>query len=224
MDNSTGLRIAGAGIHVSGRELNARSNTLGEFSITANPGDSIHIRKEGYTNYSQKINAASDLFIKLQPVIRLTEVTVTSQTKKQEMDEIKKQYRKKGSYYEGKPPLLSYIFTPLTALYELVGKTPRQARRFNNYYNRELQETEIDRRFNRFTVGKYSGFDGMDLQNFMENYRPQYSELIGWDEYKLLLYIKNSAQKFVSNGKPAGKFALPVLPKAPDLSIKMKEN
>ena len=80
------------------------------------------------------------------------------------MDELREQYRKKGSYYAGKPPLLSYIFQPLTALYELVGKTPGQARRFNAYYNTELQQSEIDRRFNSYNIRTITGLEGIDLK------------------------------------------------------------
>ncbi|MEO8794930.1 MAG: hypothetical protein ABI390_05650 [Daejeonella sp.] len=223
MDKESYLRIADAGIFTPSDKLLGKSNSLGEFSILASKGDSIIIRKNGYTDYYFNIESSADLIIRLQPIIRLSEVIVTSQTKKQELDEIKKQYRKKGSYYSGKPPLLSFIFSPLTAIYELIGKTPRQARRFNNFYNYELQQTEIDRRFNKFSVQKYSGFEGKDLHNFMDNYRPEFSQIYSWDEYQLISYIKNSAAKFVAQGKPESKLALPVLPKAPDLRVKIKE-
>ena len=223
LDKNTNLRISDAGIYSKGNKLLGKSNMLGEFAFATNRGDSISFKKEGYTEYQIEILTSDDLFIKLQPVIRLSEVKIISQTKKQELDEIKMQYRKKGVFYEGKPPLLSYIFNPLTALYEVFGKTPGQARRFNNFYYRELEETEISRRFNGFAVYKYSKLEGRDLQNFMDNYRPEYLQLAGWDDYQLGVYIKNSVKKFVEAGKPSAKL-LPVLPKAPDLSVKTKQN
>lgn len=222
-DKTTGLRIADAGIYNKANKLLSKSNMIGEFSLRAALGDSISIRKDGFTEYYLTILSSADLVIILIPIIRLTEVRITSQTKKQELDEIKKQYRSKGSFYGGKPPILSYIFSPLTALYELVGKTPGQARRFNKFYYRELEQEEIDRRFNSYTIKKYSGLDGAGLQNFMDNYRPEYSQLAGWDEYQLGIYIKNSAKKYIAEGMPASKLVLPVLPKAPDLRITIKE-
>ena len=129
-------------------------------------------------------------------------------------------YRRKGSYYAGKPPLLSYIFTPLTALYELVGKTPGQARRFNRYYSREIQESEIDRRFNPHTVNILTGYEGADLRNFVETYRPNFVQIVSWADYDLVNYIKRSSLTFESAGRPAAK-ALPKLPRAPDLKEKI---
>jgi hypothetical protein len=222
-DKNTSLRVADAGIYNKANRLLSKSNMFGEFSISANLGDSISISKEGYTQYYLHVFSSGDLIIILTPVIQLSEVRITSQTKKQELDEIKKQYRGKGSFYAGKPPVLSYIFSPLTALYELVGKTPGQARRFNKFYYRELEQEEINRRFNSYTIKKYSELDGKDLQNFMDNYRPEYLQLAGWDEYQLGIYIKNSAKKYIDEGKPASKLVLPTLPKAPDLRVDIKE-
>ncbi|HUH32581.1 MAG TPA: hypothetical protein VLZ28_01430, partial [Daejeonella sp.] len=187
------------------------------FTIPALVGDTLKISKEGFTDQSVVVSSYQDLVIHLSKPIMLNQVTVTGQSKKQELDEIKREYRRKGSYYAGKPPLLSYVFTPLTAIYELIGKTPGQAKRFNQYYSRELQDSEIDRRFNASTVRPLTLYEGRDLQNFLESYRPGFNELSGWADYDLVKYVRESATAFEAAGKPAPK-ALPKLPKAPDLS------
>ena len=116
--------------------------------------------------------------------------------------------------------MLAYFFRPLTALYELIGKTPAQARRFNQYYIKELQESEIDRRFSAYAITKVTGLEGADLKNFMIIYRPDYQYIAKFDEYAMINYIKKSLQLYNDAGRPKAIRSLPPLPKAPDLSEK----
>lgn len=213
-------RVSNAKISNSARQRSAQTDGLGVFTIEAGIGDTIKVSKDGYTEQTIIVSSLKDILIQLAKPILLSEVRVTGQTKKQELDEVKKQYRKKGSYYSGKPPVLAYIFTPLTALYELVGKTPGQARRFNSYYSREVQESEIDRRFNAVTVRGLTSYEGKDLSNFLQIYRPQYQAIAGWADYDLVNYIRKSVLAFESAGRPEAP-SLPKLPKAPDLSEKV---
>lgn len=220
MERSGASRISGVKILNRKTGISTLSNELGLFRIAASVGDTLSISKSGYSDLSLTLLELSDKVLMLQPVINLSEVKVLGQSKKQEMDEIRDQYRKKGSYYAGKPPLLSYFFRPLTALYELIGKTPGQARRFNAYYTKELQESEIDRRFSAFAITKVTGLEGNDLKNFMILYRPEYQIIAKFDEYAMINYIKKSYQLFNDTGRPRAIRSLPPLPKAPDLSEK----
>ena len=216
----TSVRVAGATIENLRYPGASQSDKLGEFNIGAALGDTLRISMPGFLEQRIVVSSFKDQIVHLANTIQLSQVTITGQSKKQELDEIKRQYRRKGSYYAGKPPLLSYIFTPLTALYELVGKTPGQARRFNKYYSRELQESEIERRFNLRTVGSLTGYEGADLRNFIETYRPRFEEIAVWADYDLVNYIKKSVVAFESAGRPAPP-DLPPLPKAPNLSEKI---
>jgi hypothetical protein len=218
-EKGSSVRVPQARINNISHQLISQSDGLGLFMIKASVGDTLRIFKEGFADLSVIISSYQDLVIQLPKPIQLDEVTVIGQSKKQELDEIKKQYRNKGSYYGGKPPPLSYIFTPITALYELFGKTPGQAKRFNKYYSRELQQTEIDRRFNSFKIKTLTKYEGKDLQNFMDTYRPTYDQLSKWGDYDLINYVKKSAIAFEAAGRPAN--TLPKLPKAPDLSEKV---
>jgi hypothetical protein len=220
MERSGASRIAGVYILNKKTGISTFSNELGLFRISATLGDTISLSKNGYSDLILPLLELSDKVLMLQPVIRLSEVKVLSQSKKQELDEVRDQYRKKGSYYAGKPPFLSYFFMPLTALYELIGKTPGQARRFNAYYTKELQESEIDRRFNSYAITNITGLEGIDLKNFMILYRPDYPTIAKFDEYALINYLKKSLQIFNNAGKPEAIISLPPLPKAPDLSEK----
>lgn len=198
------------------------SNDLGLFSIKAEISDTLKISRTGYSDNLQIVRSKADLIIKLQRQIQLSEVQVLGKTTKQELDEVKEQYQKKGSFYSGKPPVLAYLFTPLTALYELVGKTPNQARRFNAYYTREMLEVEIDRRFNASRITSVTGLVGEDLKNFIFMYRPGHQLISDMDDYALTLYIMKSFDSFNKAGRPKGLLSLPALPKAKDLSEKIK--
>lgn len=220
MERSFSSKISGVLILNKRLGISTTSNELGLFRIESIPGDTLNLSKPGYSDLIVPIFELSDKVLILQAVIQLSEVKVEALSKKQELDEVRAQYRKKGSYYAGKPPFLSYFFMPLTALYELIGKTPGQARRFNAYYTRELQQSEIDRRFNTFAINKVTGLEGNDLHNFMELYRPEYQDFASWDEYALINYIKKSLDIFNKTGRPKAIKSLPPLPKAPDLSEK----
>ncbi len=217
-EKGTSHRVSQARISNINHPFISQSDGLGLFTIKASVGDTLTISKEGFADLSVIVSSYKDLIIQLPKPIQLDEVKVVGQSKKQELDEVKKEYRNKGSYYEGKPPFLTFLFKPLTALYEVFGKTPGQARRFNKYYYRELQQTEIDQRFNSYTVKPYTKYEGKDLQNFIETYRPTYDQVLKWGDYDFINYIRKSALSFEAAGRPAN--TLPKLPKAPDLSEK----
>lgn len=220
MERSGASRIAGVYILNKKTGISTYSNELGLFRIAASVGDTLSISKSGYSDLIIPLLELSDKVLMLQAVISLSEVKVLGQSKKQELDEVRDQYRKKGSYYAGKPPLLAYFFRPLTALYELIGKTPAQARRFNAYYLKELQESEVDRRFSASAITNVTGLEGNDLKNFMILYRPDYQNVAKFDDYAMINYIKKSLQLFNDAGRPKAIRSLPPLPKAPDLSEK----
>lgn len=209
-----------ANVSVINRRNGARvlSNELGLFKISASAGDTLVLSKSGYSDIVKPLLSMTDLVLQMQRVIELDEVKVTGQSKREELDEYRDQFRKKGSYYGGKPPLLAYVFQPVTALYELLGKTPNQARRFNLFYLKELEQTEIDRRFNSSAVSSITGLMDADLKNFLVSYRPDYESLSRMDEYAFINYIKRSLETFNKSGRPKGLLSLPALPKAPDLT------
>ena len=220
MEKSGAARIGGVYIINKKTGISTYSNELGLFKIAASIGDTLSLSKTGYSELNIHLLELSDKVLILQAIISLSEVRVIGKTKQQELDEVRDQYRKKGSFYSGKPPLLAYFFRPLTTLYELIGKTPAQARRFNAYYTRELQELEIDRRFSAYMIKNITGLDGNDLKNFMILYRPDYQTISKFDEYAMINYLKKSLQIFNDRGRPEAQSVLPSLPKAPDLSEK----
>jgi hypothetical protein len=195
MENGTMNRIALAEITNKRNNFVVGSNDMGLFEIKASVGDTLVIVKRDFSDREIKVIGPTDVVVKLNRTT-LNTVNIYGQSKKQEMNQIKQDFRDKGSFYAGKPPLLSYVFTPLTALYELFGKTPRNAKRFNKYYNTELQQGEIDDFFNESLIQKETDLRGKDLEDFMLNYRPDYEQAKKWTEYDAIKYIKDNYAKY----------------------------
>jgi hypothetical protein len=197
MEKDLKVRIALASVTNKRNGFSVGSNDLGLFTIKANVGDTLLIVKRGYNDQQVVVaKAGSDLIIYLNKGITLNEVVISGESKKQSLDAIKRDFKNKGSFYAGKPSFLSFIFTPLTAIYELVGRTPKNARRFNNYYVTEMQQTHIDAFFNKSIISSNTGLTGKELDNFMINYRPEYEQSKNWNTYDGLKWIKESYKKY----------------------------
>lgn len=202
MESGSSIRIALAEISNKRSGFTVGSNDLGLFQIKAQVGDTLLIVKRNYADRQVVVQSARDMIAYLNlSGTNLNQVDIRGQSKKAELDAIRKDFRDKGSFYAGKPPLLSYIFTPLTALYELVGGTPKKARRFNKYYNTEMQQTEIDGFFNESLIKKHTELSGKELENFMLNYRPDYEKSKNWTEYDAVKYIRDTYKQYTDTLK-----------------------
>jgi hypothetical protein len=196
IENGSKNRIALAAITNLRNKYSVGSNDMGIFEIKAAIFDTLVISKRGYNDKVLVVVSTKDLIIYLNGSNTLNEVLITGQSKKQAMDDVKKDFRDKGSFYAGKPPFLAFLFKPLTALYETFGRTPKNARRFNNYYNTELEQIHIDQFFNKSLINKYTGLDGKALDDFVINYRPSYEQAKHWNVYDGTKWIKDSFKKY----------------------------
>ncbi len=172
-------------------------------------GDTLLVFQNEYSNGEVAVTSTKDLVIYLNRSTNLREVNITAgQNKKQEISDIKQDFRDKGTFYSGKPPFLSYIFSPLTAVYELFGRTPKNARRFGKYATTELQQSEIDGFFNESLIKKNTPLQGKELEYFMLNYRPDYQKASKWTEYDAIKYIRDAYKKYTDDLKADPKLSL----------------
>lgn len=204
MENGSNNRIALSEITNKRNKFVVGSNDLGIFQIRAAIGDTLLVVKRDFGDREIVVISQQDVIVRLNRTT-LNTVNIYGQTRKEEMNEIKQEFRNKGSFYAGKPPLLSYIFTPLTALYELFGKTPKNAKRFNRYYNNEMQQSQIDGFFNEDLIKKNTPLEGKDLENFMLNYRPEYEKAKNWTTYDAIKHIRDSYAQYSDTLKAKGK-------------------
>lgn len=202
LDYATEERIDGAVILNFRTQQSFESNGLGLFTVTGAIGDTLRIAKTGFNEQDVVITSDEDVIVRLKGITELKAVNVYGTTKEQEMDNIMKDYRKQGSYYNGKPPMLAYIFNPISALHEAFGKTGKRAKRFNEYINYEQDELLIDRKFSKTLVASLTGLKEPDLTNFVLAYRPSYETVRYWNEYDARTYIKKAFAQFEKEGLP----------------------
>lgn len=201
IDNESKIRIALAEITNKRNRYTVGSNDMGIFNIRAVVGDTLLIIKRGYSDKTVVISSTKDMVVYLNKGTTLSEVVITGQSKKQELDAMRKEYKNKGSFYAGKPPFLSFLFTPLTALYETFGRTPKNARRFNNMYVTEMQQAHVDQFYNKSIINKHTGLEGKELENFMVNYRPEFERAKNWTVYDATKWIKDSYKQYTDTLK-----------------------
>ncbi|WP_257657450.1 carboxypeptidase-like regulatory domain-containing protein [Parapedobacter lycopersici] len=211
-------RLSGVTVTNKNTQRTAISNNLGTFEIYVTVGDSLTASSVGYVPVATEITTLSDILLDMKMgTIQLETATVDRMSKEAELRDAMQGYRKQGVYYNGKPPALAYIFNPVTSLYELFGRTPRNARRFQNYMSQELAATEVDRKFNKALIQDLTGLEGEDLNNFIVWFRPSYEKIQHWQEYDMTAYIMQSFKQFERDGRPAP-------PKLPELKADPPED
>ncbi|GGC22988.1 hypothetical protein GCM10011386_13570 [Parapedobacter defluvii] len=210
VEAGTAKRLGGVTLTNKNTGQSSVSSGLGTFEIRVTVGDTLVANSMGYQSAATEIKTLSDILIDMTPgSILLEQVDVNRMSKEAELRDAMRGYRKQGVYFDGKPPALAYIFNPITSLYELLGRTPRNARRFGNYMEKELAETDVDRKFSRGKIQELTGMEGDDLTNFMIWYRPSFEKVQYWGEYDITAYIVQSFKQFDRDGRPAA----PKLPK-----------
>jgi hypothetical protein len=218
-DQQNQSRVPGAQIMNQRTQKSVSADGLGLFQIQAAVGDTLLIMKSGFTDFTAAVNTSkTDMVINLSRNRMLEEVRIVGQSKKGEMDDVKRDFKRNGSFYQGKPPALSFLFTPLTAVYELLGKTPKNARRFNRYYTNEVEESHVDGLFNESLIQSNTTLRGKDLEQYMFYYRPTYERAKQWTMYDAIKYIKESSKQYLES--PTKLDSLPVL--KPDPSMKIR--
>lgn len=216
LDYGDGSRVDGASIINLRSNQAFESNGLGLFNLIGRVGDTIRVSKLGYNEQNIVIASLDDIIVRLKGITELRVVDIYVKSKEQEMNDVMKDYRKQGSYYNGKPPALAYVFSPLSALHEAFGKTGKRVRRFHEYMNYEQDELIVDRKFNKTLVASLTDLKDADLTNFVSIYRPSFETVRYWNDYDAQAYIKKAMAQFEKNGRPAA----PTLPKVyiPELS------
>ncbi|MCX2495606.1 hypothetical protein OQX63_19095 [Pedobacter sp. PF22-3] len=205
IEKGSNVRVALAAITNLRSKMGTTSNDIGMFQLNARIGDTLFIQKKNLNDQKVVVNTDGDLVVFLvRGSTMLAEVTVKGQTKKQEMEDIKRDLRHNGSFFAGKPPLILLNplgGNPITFFYELFGKTPARARKFNRYYKKELSLIEVDKFFNKSLVLKNTTLTGKDLDKFLLDYYPTRSMTINWSNYDAVKYIKESAKKYTDTLK-----------------------
>jgi hypothetical protein len=169
------------------------SDELGGFTIAVQPGDTLQFTKNDFAEQKIAVTVAAEMVVYMQPVIKLEQVTIKSHNKAQELNEVMNEYRGLGIYNNGKSlPFWQFFNSPVSGIYQLFGKGPAEARRFQKYAANELQADEVNRRYTKELVIKNTGLSDEEAVKFMEVYTPSYQDIKAWNDYQIIMYIKRS--------------------------------
>lgn len=200
-EKGSSSRIESVNVSVKNTRNFTKTHEWGNFVIEVNLGDTLIFSKPNYEDAEKPILAKQNLVIYLNKAIALNEVVVKEQSKVKQQQEILDGYRSKGVFYNGDPPLLAYVFAPLTALHELLGKDANNAKKFGNYIERENAQSMVDRHFNETVIRKAIKIPDSELVEFMYLYRPKPEDILYRNYYDDMDYAKKSYVKFLKRKK-----------------------
>lgn len=177
-------------------KLAAFSDDRGGFHIPALMGDTLLFKKDAYAAQTFVVTGWSDAIIYLQPIVLLKEVNIVEESKTHEINDAINNYRKKGLYFDGRPPVSAFSplgGSPITGLYELFGKDARNERHFMKITREETDRIAVRRRYTNTLIKNITGLtDDKEVQNFTDMFTPAYEDIKTWNDYELISYIKKS--------------------------------
>lgn len=191
-NNKTSGRVAQVTVTNLQHRAVVFSNDLGIYTIHAAPTDTLLFSKPGFTEQRLVVKEQQQILVYLVPALQLDEVQVKAKTRKQEQQEVLDVYRSKGIYFDGKPPALAFLASPLTGIYELFGKEPGRLRRFANHMKMENQQTEVNKRYTVDLVKRITKLPDDEVRRFMLAYSPPYPEVLKWNDYEVIQFINRS--------------------------------
>jgi hypothetical protein len=165
------------------------TDLMGIFQINANVGDTLIVSKLNYKDLRVIISGQNDLVLTLtKDATTLNEVVITGNRL---IDDLKRDF-KNAPLPTGKNSALSYIFSPIGSLYNLLSIEGKNTRRFSKYYANEVRQSQVDLFFNKSMITSQTGLVGKDLEDFMVEYRPNYEKTLTWTRYDALKWISDS--------------------------------
>ncbi|WP_231561535.1 carboxypeptidase-like regulatory domain-containing protein [Sphingobacterium sp. T2] len=102
LEKGTGKRISDVNVVNTRTKRVVFTNAFGVFYIEAAVGDTLSITKVGYGPLKTVIYSNDDILLEMQPGIMLEEVVIARRSKRQDMEDILRDYSKKGIYNGGK--------------------------------------------------------------------------------------------------------------------------
>jgi hypothetical protein len=189
LEAETKLRVGEARLINTCNKYAVLTDLMGIFQIRAKVGDTLIISKLNYRDQIAIITDQKDLVLTLsKEATTLKEVVITGNRL---IDDLKRDF-KNAPPPTGKISALSYVFSPIGSLYNLMSAEGKNTRRFSKYYAKEVKESRVDLFFNKSMITSQTGLVGKDLEDFMMEYRPEYSKTLNWTRYDALKWISDS--------------------------------
>ncbi|MDN5284710.1 MAG: hypothetical protein JWR38_984 [Mucilaginibacter sp.] len=196
LKGGTATRLENVDILNKRSRITIKSNTIGVFSITALPGDTLQFEIANYLTTNFIVTDFADKIVYMQPVIELAEVVIKENSLIKDLRETQLGYRKKSVFYTGTPHYYYLVLKPMTFIYENFKSEVKQARRFNRFAKRELTTYEITKRFNDSLIKGVIPIKADEIDDFRVDYAPTLKQLNAMNDYDLINYIKNSYEDY----------------------------
>lgn len=215
MDVQTKQRISRVFIYNPENDAGSYNNTKGEFTLEAKPGDVLIAAAEGYYPDTISVTPQKTIIFQLQrSAIRIQEVSVVvRRSPEEQLKEAQREYS--TAYSKGSRGNLLSVGPSgaglnIDALYKMISREGKNARRLQEIIERDYRESVIDYRFTPELVSQTTGLTGDSLRDFMNQYRPGYFFILGSSEYNLVFYIRSSFAQYQRN--PAARRLPPLAP------------
>jgi hypothetical protein len=191
-------------------QMGTISSESGRFVIDAMPGDTIEFSMLSYYKkelVAPLVSTSVNVYLPKR-VFGLQEVNVQGRNYHKDSLATREEYRK---YFNYKKPgamdvLKTLPFNPVTALSYLA---PSKARKRKEHFREQLvyweKENFIDYRYSPELVAKMTKLESPELDSFMLHYRPGYQFLETATDYDLMLYIKQSFERYQQDKKEQGQ-------------------
>jgi hypothetical protein len=193
------LRVSQVIVNNTTRRTISRSDDLGVFRIQVATGDTLLFNKNQYTTQTIVVLNDDLLSVYMQPVVSLEEVKISDLSTRQELGNTMGNYMKKTPFSTLRPGVMTQIFSPISSISNLLGKTANNARRFAAFSKRELEQVEIEKRYNRGVIKKIVDIPEEDITAFMMAFTPSYDQIRVWADYDIIKYVQTSYAYFVKN-------------------------
>ncbi|MBL4675420.1 MAG: carboxypeptidase-like regulatory domain-containing protein [Mucilaginibacter sp.] len=179
------------------RDINTKQVTItdknGNFQINTATGHTLVFNSPGYTADTLYVIDMRPKRVEMATqMIKLSEVNVTA---------TRPQFDPRKEYPEVYEKSKVYVLSPST-WFSGEGK---RARRLKKYFQGEAEQRAIDSAFSPAYVGSIVPLKGVELENFMTMYRPNYKFLRSNNRESMAAYINDSYKKYMA--LPADKRA-----------------
>jgi len=203
-DQYTKQRIAEVYVYNTGNDAGTYNNLRGEFEILAGPGDVLIAATKGYHPDTVVVgNKDIVLFNMERSSIWIDEVSVIARRSPEE--QLLENKREFGTAYSKGNAGSIFSVGPtgsglsIDALYTLISREGKNARRLQEIIERDYRESVIDYRFTPELVSRITGLTGQKLTDFMRVYRPTYYFVLSANDYNLAFYIRASYARYKQN-------------------------
>ena len=216
IDKDSKLRLAKVYIYNSTNDEGIYNTPKGEFTIKANPGDTLFAVLQGYALDTLVINNQKAVYFQLKSLgISLKEVAIIGDkyTPRERHEKTLKEYKYALDKGKAKDLLnlgLGGAGLGIDAIYNLLSREGKNARHLQKILERDYREAIVDYRFKPDYVKRVLQIGDFEAEDFMQQYRPSYDFVLSASDYAFVVYLKNNYANYKRN---PSAFRLPALPK-----------